>query len=59
MKEELNTIEKSETWQLVPRPKNKNVNGTKSVFKNKLNENGKIMKNKSRLVFKGYTRVEG
>jgi hypothetical protein len=44
---------------LVPRPKNKNVIGTKWVFKNKLNEDGKVARNKYRLVCKGYTHVEG
>ncbi|MDF3686196.1 hypothetical protein, partial [Enterobacter hormaechei] len=32
MKEELDKIEKNETWKLVPRPKDKNVIGTKWVF---------------------------
>jgi hypothetical protein len=50
MNEELDQIEKNQTWELVPRSKNKNVIGTKWIFKNKLNENGKIMKNKARLV---------
>lgn len=40
MEEELNQIKKSQTWELVPRPKDKNVIGTKQVFKNKLNEDG-------------------
>jgi hypothetical protein len=31
MDEELNQIEKNDTWELVPRPKNKNVIGTKWV----------------------------
>jgi hypothetical protein len=29
MDEELDQIEKNDTWELVPRPKNKNVIGTK------------------------------
>ena len=40
MEEELSQIEKNETWELVPRPKDKNVIGTKWVFRNKLNEYG-------------------
>jgi hypothetical protein len=36
--EELNQIEKNNTWELVPRPKNKTLIGTKWVFRNKLNE---------------------
>ena len=33
--------------------------GTKWIFKNKFNEHGTIIKNKSRLVAQGYTQVEG
>jgi hypothetical protein len=41
MDEELYQVEKNETWELVPRMKNKNVIGTKWVFrKKKLNEDG-------------------
>ena len=42
MNEEIEKIEKNNTWTLVPRPKDKNVIGTKWVFRNKLNEDGKI-----------------
>jgi hypothetical protein len=55
MDEELDQIEKNNTWELVPRPKNKDVIDTKWVFKNKLNEDGHVTRNKSRLVCKGYT----
>jgi hypothetical protein len=40
MDEELDQIEKNDTWELVTRPKNKNVIGTKLVFRIKLNEYG-------------------
>jgi hypothetical protein len=36
VEEELNRIEKNHTWELVPRPKDKNMIGTKWVFKNNL-----------------------
>ena len=52
-------MEKNETWELVPRPKNKNVISTKCVFGNKLNEDGQIIRNKVRLVCKRYAQVEG
>ena len=42
MKEEIEQIEKNKTWTLVPRLADKNVIGTKWVFKNKLDENGEI-----------------
>ena len=38
MEEELQQIIKNDTWELVPRPKDKNVIGTKWVFRNKMNE---------------------
>eukprot|EP00253_Pinus_taeda_P005170 PITA_05170 len=59
MDEELEQIEKNNTWELVPRPKDKNVIGTKWIFKNKLNENGEVIRNKARLVCKGYAQQEG
>ena len=57
MNEELDQIQKNQTWELVPRPKHKNVIGTKWVFINKLNEDGKVVRNKERLVCKGYAQV--
>lgn len=59
MNEELDQIEKNSTWELVPRPSYKNVIGSKLVFKNKLNEQGQIVRNKARLVCKGYAQIEG
>ena len=59
MNEELDQIEKNDTWQLVPRPHDKNVIGNKWIFKNKLNENGDVIRNKARLVWKGYAQQEG
>jgi len=59
MDEELEKIEKNNTWELVPRPKDKNVIGTKWIFKNKMNENGEVIRNKARLVSKGYAQQEG
>ena len=49
MNEELDQIEKNNTWELVPRPVDKNVIGSKWVFKNKMNEQGQIVKNKASL----------
>jgi hypothetical protein len=59
MNEELDQIENNETWDIVSRPKEKNVIGTKWVFRNKLNEDGQIVINKARLICKGYAQVEG
>ena len=59
MYEELDQIEKNETWELVPRPKVKTSIQTKWVFKNKFNQDGQVIRNKARLVCKGYSQLEG
>jgi hypothetical protein len=43
----------------VPRPKYKNVIGTKWVLRISFYEDGHVVINKDRLVCKGYTQVEG
>jgi hypothetical protein len=58
MQEELNNFTRNEVWHLVPRP-NQNVVGTKWVFRNKQDEHGVVTRNKTRLVAKGYSQVEG
>ena len=59
MEKELSQVEKNETCELVPRPKDKIVIGTKWVFRNKINEDGRVTRNKAKLACKGYTQVEG
>jgi hypothetical protein len=59
MNEELDQIKKNDTWELVQRPKDKNVIDTKWVYMNELNEDGQVPRNKDRLVCKGYAHVEG
>ena len=59
MQEELNQFSKLDVWELVPCPKDTNIIGTKWIFKNKMDENGTIVRNKARLVAQGYTQVEG
>ena len=54
MKEELDMIEKHQTWELTEKPKDKNVIGVKWVYRTKLNVDGSINKHKARLVVKGY-----
>lgn len=58
MHEELDQIKKNKKWELVPRPANKNVIGTKRIFRNKLNECGEVVRNKARLVCIGYAQIE-
>jgi hypothetical protein len=58
MHEELNNFAHNEVWELVKRPSDHNVIGTKWVFWNKQDENGVILWNKARLVAQGYTQDE-
>jgi vacuolar-type H+-ATPase catalytic subunit A/Vma1 len=59
MQEELNQFQRNDVWDLVPKPEHKNIIGTKWVFRNKLNEQGEIVRNKTRLVAQGYSQQEG
>ena len=59
MKEELKTIEKNQTWELVDKPTHKRAIGVKWVYKTKLNSDGSINKHKTRLVVKGYAQMFG
>ncbi|KAK6153484.1 hypothetical protein DH2020_013123 [Rehmannia glutinosa] len=59
MQEELNQFERNKVWELVERPTHQNVIGTKWVFRNKMNEEGSVVRNKARLVAKGYFQEEG
>ena len=56
---EFNSLIENETWELVPLPKDKNIVGSKWVFKVKRDENGCIQRYKARLVAQGYTQAEG
>jgi hypothetical protein len=44
---------------MVQRPEGKNIIGSKWIFKNKMNEQGQVVRNKARLVCKGYAQIEG
>ena len=59
MQDELNQFQRNEVWCLVPRPSHQSVIGTKWVFRNKMNEDGIVTKNKVRLVTQGYSQEEG
>ncbi|GJZ11127.1 retrovirus-related pol polyprotein from transposon TNT 1-94 [Tanacetum coccineum] len=58
-KEELNQFVANDVWELVPQPRNMTIIGTKWVFRNKLDENGVVSRNKARLVAQGYNQQEG
>ncbi|GJU43536.1 retrovirus-related pol polyprotein from transposon TNT 1-94, partial [Tanacetum coccineum] len=59
MQEELNKFERLKVWELVPRPDKVMVITLKWIYKVKLDELGGILKNKARLVARGYRQEEG
>ncbi|GJZ23660.1 retrovirus-related pol polyprotein from transposon TNT 1-94, partial [Tanacetum coccineum] len=50
MQEELNQFIANDVWELVPQPRNMTIIGTKWVFRNKLDENGVVSRNKARIL---------
>ncbi|GKE09990.1 retrovirus-related pol polyprotein from transposon TNT 1-94 [Tanacetum coccineum] len=58
MQEELNQFVANDIWESVPQPRNMTIIGTKWVFRNKLDENGVVSRNKARLVAQGYNQQE-
>ncbi|GJS79099.1 retrovirus-related pol polyprotein from transposon TNT 1-94 [Tanacetum coccineum] len=59
MQEKLNQFIANNVWELIPQPRNMTIIGTKWVFRNKLDENGIVSRNKVRLVAQGYNQQEG
>ncbi|CAL5370298.1 unnamed protein product [Camellia sinensis] len=59
IEDEIHVIEKNKTWELVEKPKEKEIIGVKWIFKTKFNPDGSIQKNKARLVAKGYSQQPG
>ncbi|GJR94311.1 integrase, catalytic region, zinc finger, CCHC-type containing protein [Tanacetum coccineum] len=59
MQEEINEFERLGVWELVPRPYKVMVITLKWIYKVNLDELGGILKNKARLVARGYRQEEG
>ena len=59
MQDELNQFEGNKVCNLVPRPKQHPIIGTKWVFRNNLDEQGAITRNKARPHAKGYNQEKG
>ncbi|XP_070013233.1 uncharacterized mitochondrial protein AtMg00820-like [Nicotiana sylvestris] len=59
MQDELHQFARNNVWNLVPRPSDRTIIGTRWVFRNKLDEHGNTTRNKARLVVQGYNQEEG
>jgi hypothetical protein len=59
MDREIATLEAAGMWTEVPRPSDKNVVGSKWVFRIKRKADGTIDRYKARLVARGFTQIYG
>nr|GEW45325.1 hypothetical protein [Tanacetum cinerariifolium] len=58
IQEELNQFKRKKVWTLVLKRYGKTIIGTKWSWKNKMDKNGILIKNKARLVSQGYNQQE-
>ncbi|KAI3510701.1 hypothetical protein L1887_17834 [Cichorium endivia] len=59
MQMELEEFGRNKVWRLIPKPANASIVGLKWVYWNKLDTEGNVVRNKARLVVKGYCQQEG
>ena len=59
MDEEIECIEKNQTWELVDVPTDKDLIGVKWIYKTKQDANGNVQNHKARMVARGFTQQPG
>ncbi|GKE11869.1 retrovirus-related pol polyprotein from transposon TNT 1-94 [Tanacetum coccineum] len=59
IQDELNQLKRFDVWELVERHVGKNIIAVKWLWKNKTDAENMIIRNKTRLVAKGYRQEEG
>ncbi|GKB03527.1 retrovirus-related pol polyprotein from transposon TNT 1-94 [Tanacetum coccineum] len=59
MQDEIHEFDRLQVWELVPQPDCVMIIALKWIYKVKLDEYGDVLKNKARLVSKGYRQEEG
>ncbi|XP_021831951.1 uncharacterized protein LOC110771896 [Prunus avium] len=59
MKEEIDDLTVQGTWVLVPPPPNRNIVGSKWIYKVKKNPDGSVSRYKARLVVEGFSEEQG
>ncbi|GKC78185.1 retrovirus-related pol polyprotein from transposon TNT 1-94 [Tanacetum coccineum] len=59
MQDEIHEFDRLQVWELVPRPDCVMIIALKWIYKVKLDEYGDVLKNKAKLVAKGYRQEEG
>ncbi|GKC19207.1 copia protein, partial [Tanacetum coccineum] len=59
MQEEIHEFDRLDVWELVPPPDSAMIIALKWIYKVKLDEYGDVLKNKARLIAKGFCQEEG
>eukprot|EP00253_Pinus_taeda_P028502 PITA_28502 len=59
MQEDMDSIQRNDSWRLIELPHDKKNIGTKWVYKTKFNSDGSVERHKARLVAKGFTQKYG
>jgi hypothetical protein len=59
MVEESDSIVKNSAWEIVPRPVDKSVVGSRWIYKVKQVVDGSLEKYKARFVARGFSQIEG
>nr|GEU73305.1 hypothetical protein [Tanacetum cinerariifolium] len=59
MQDEIHEFDRLQVWELVPQPDCVMIISLKRIYKVKLDEYGDVLKNKARLLAKGYRQEEG
>ncbi|GKC40144.1 retrovirus-related pol polyprotein from transposon TNT 1-94 [Tanacetum coccineum] len=59
MQEEIYEFDRLQVWEIVPKPNRVMIIALKWIYKVKLDECGDVLKNKARLVARGYRQEEG
>ena len=59
IQDEVNSLIKNHTWDLVPRPQNRQVVSNKFAFKHKKDERAIIVRLKAKLVARGFSQIYG
>ncbi|XP_023741070.1 uncharacterized mitochondrial protein AtMg00820-like [Lactuca sativa] len=54
MQDKLNEFKRNKVWRLIPTPPDASVVDQKWVFRNKMDKQGNVIRNKARLVVTGY-----
>jgi hypothetical protein len=59
MVEDYDSIVKNSAWEIVPRPIDKSMVGSRWIYKVKQAANGSVEKYKARFVVQGFSQIEG